>query len=88
MAEITLTVPSGTKSWKTTLAGAITALGAYLVTLEGWEKMAGQVLMVVGPILFGLFSKDANVTGGSVVQESTPEAKAAITTAPAVEVPK
>jgi hypothetical protein len=83
MASVTLNVPTGTKSWKTTLFGCITALGVYLAANEiGVMQMVGQVLSIVGPVLFGLFAKDANVTGGTVVQESTQAAKAAITDAP------
>ena len=57
------------KNWKTTLFGAITALGTYLSTVdEPIVKTVGQILMVLGPVMFGLFAKDANVTGGSVPQ--------------------
>lgn len=46
-------------SWKTTLAGAVTALGAYLMGADvdpAWLKTVGQVLMVVGPILLGFLT--------------------------------
>jgi drug/metabolite transporter (DMT)-like permease len=56
-------------SWKTTLAGAISALGAYFVNLDDpIMKIVGQVLVVLGPVLMGLFAKDSNVTGGTKVQ--------------------
>ena len=72
------------KSWKTTVAGAVAALGAYFVNLDDpIMQLIGQVLVVVGPVLMGMFAKDVNVTGGSVVQPSTPEVKASITTTPA-----
>lgn len=74
MSEVTIKVPTGTKSWKTTLFGAVTALGMYLAQQEGLYAVVGQILVVVGPVLMGLFSKDANVTGGSVV-EAAPEVK-------------
>lgn len=52
------------KSWKTTLFGAVTALGTYLATVEDpIAKVVGQILMVLGPVLFGIFAKDANVSG-------------------------
>lgn len=57
------------KSWKTTVFGALTAVGTYLVTIdEPITKTVGQILIVLGPILLGIFAKDANVTGGTVVQ--------------------
>ena len=57
------------KSWKTTLFGAITALGTYLATIDDpIIKTIGQILVVVGPVLLGIFAKDANVTGGEVTQ--------------------
>jgi hypothetical protein len=81
MATVTVNLPTA-KSWKTTLAGALMALGAYFQTLEGVYLIVGQVLVIGAPILMGLFAKDSNVTGGSVVQPSTEAAKEAITTAP------
>jgi hypothetical protein len=81
MATVTLNVPTST-SWKTTLFGALTALGAYLASLDGYYAMAGKVLMVAGPLLMGAFAKDSNVTGGTVVQPSSDAAKAAITETP------
>lgn len=58
------------KNWKTTLFGALTALGTYLATQDGITAMIGQSLTVLGPVLFGLFAKDNNVTGGTVVQDA------------------
>ena len=52
------------RNWKTTLFGAITAAGAGLIASDDpILKTIGQILAVVGPVLFGLFAKDANVTG-------------------------
>ena len=52
------------KSWKTTLFGALTALGTYLITVdEPITKIVGQILLVTGPVLLGIFAKDANVSG-------------------------
>ena len=76
MATLTVTVPSA-KSWKTTLAGALAALGAYLVTLDGYYAVAGQVLLVGGLFLGGLVQKDSNVTGGTVPQATPPAVEAA-----------
>lgn len=73
MAEITISVPSS-KSWKTTLAGALSALGAYFITLDGYYQIVGQVLVIAGPVLMGLFAKDSNVTGGTVSQPGIPVA--------------
>lgn len=57
------------KNWKTTLFGAISALGAFLAgTDDAIPKVIGQILVVVGPVLMGLFAKDSNVTGGTVEQ--------------------
>lgn len=60
------------KNWKTTLFGAITALGTFLATQDGITAVVGQALAVLGPILFGLFAKDHNVTGG--VEQAPPVA--------------
>jgi hypothetical protein len=57
------------KNWKTTLFGGITAIGSYLITIDdAILKTVGQVLVVLGPVLLGIFAKDTNVTGGTVVQ--------------------
>lgn len=49
------------KSWKTTLAGAVGALGVYLSTQPGLE-VVGQILAGLGSFLTGLFARDNNVT--------------------------
>lgn len=46
------------KSWKTTLAGAVGAIGVYLSTLEGNWRSAGQVLTALGIFLNGLVGRD------------------------------
>lgn len=58
------------KSWKTTLFGALAAVGAYLQTVQdpAWLQTVGKALVVAGPLLLGLFAKDSNVTGGTVQQ--------------------
>ena len=52
------------KSWKTTLFGAVTALGAYLQTIQdpSWLPMIGKGLVIAGPLLMGLFARDHNVS--------------------------
>ena len=57
------------KNWKSTLFGAVTAAGIGMAQSgDGFIQTIGQVLAVIGPILLGLFAKDANVTGGTVQQ--------------------
>ena len=55
------------KSWKTTLSGVLGAAGQIL-PFFGVPAEVGQAISVVGLFLVGLFAKDSNVTGGSVVQ--------------------
>lgn len=82
MADITVNLPS-TKSWKTTLAGAVAAAGGGMAMSEDPTiQLVGKILTIVGAILIGMFAKDSNVSGGTVSQESSPEVKAAVTTAP------
>lgn len=52
------------KSWKTTLCGAIAALGVYFQTIPdpAWMMTLGQVLAGVGTFLTGMFARDNNVT--------------------------
>lgn len=57
------------KNWKTTLFGGLTACGLGLSQTEDpILKTIGQILVVIGPVLLGVFAKDANVTGGTVAQ--------------------
>lgn len=49
------------KSWKTTLFGALAAVGTYLATQPGLE-IVGQVLTGVATFLLGAFARDNNVT--------------------------
>lgn len=55
------------KNWKTTLCGAIGALGVYLMTVPEYA-VYGKILASAGVFLGGLFAKDGNVTGGTVQQ--------------------
>lgn len=51
-------------SWKTTLAGAVGALGVYLQsqTQYGWAPMTGQIMCGLGTFLIGYFARDNNVS--------------------------
>ena len=53
------------KNWKTTLCGAITALGVYFATVTDppWLATVGQVMTGLGAFMTGMFAKDSNVTG-------------------------
>jgi hypothetical protein len=84
MAQITIVAPA---SWQPTVAGALAALGAYFLTLGGYWLIAGQVLNIGGLFILGLTSKQANVTGGTRVQPSTPEAAAALASVAAPNAP-
>ena len=62
------------KSWKTTVAGIITAIGVgFTQSDDPTLQMIGKILVVVGPIILGIVAKDSNVTGGTVIQP-TPKA--------------
>lgn len=52
------------KSWRTTLSGAIAALGSYLITLDdpAWLQVGGQVLLALGMLLMGGTARDNKVT--------------------------
>ena len=51
-------------SWKTTLFGTLSAIGAYLATVHdpAWVATVGKALMALGPMLLGWFARDNNVT--------------------------
>ena len=48
------------KSWKTTTAGALLALGTYLATVTDpkWVSMIGKGLAVIAPFLLGMTARD------------------------------
>lgn len=52
------------KSWKTTLGGALGALGTYLVTVDdpAWLQIIGQVFIGLGMLVMGLSARDNGVT--------------------------
>lgn len=52
------------KSWKTTLCGAIGAVGMYLQTVNdpSWMPTFGKILCALGILLAGYFARDNNVT--------------------------
>jgi hypothetical protein len=57
------------KSWKTTVAGIITAIGVgFMQSDDPTLQLIGKILAVVGPIIFGITAKDADVTGGTRAQ--------------------
>ena len=55
------------KNWKTTASGILAAAGQ-LLPMWGVPMEVSQAVSVLGLFLLGLFSKDHNVTGGSVQQ--------------------
>lgn len=52
------------KSWRTTLAGAIAALGTYLSTVDdpAWLQIVGQVMLAVGMLILGGSARDNKVS--------------------------
>jgi len=66
-----------TTSWKTTLFGAIAALGVYFTTVPSpsWVPIMGQVMLGAGTFLTGMFAKDSNVSNAA-----SPVASAKVTT--------
>lgn len=52
------------KNWKTTLFGAISALGVYFSTINdpSWMPTVGNILIGFGTFLVGFFAKDSNIT--------------------------
>lgn len=56
------------KSWKTTLCGALAALGAYLTTQPdpAWLATVGKVLSAVAVAGVGLFARDNDKTSADV----------------------
>lgn len=55
------------KNWKTTLSGILASAGM-LASLFGVPDEVGSSIGTIGIFLMGIFSKDANVTGGTVKQ--------------------
>ena len=57
------------KSWKTSLSGLLTAIGAALAQSDDHTvRIIGQILLIIGPLLMGLSAKDHDVHGGTVAQ--------------------
>lgn len=52
------------KSWKTTLGGAISALGTYLATVDdpAWLSLVGQIFVGLGVLIIGMNARDNTVT--------------------------
>lgn len=58
-----LSPKSAIKSWKTTLAGGVAALGEYLSKdTDPTMQMVGTVMVYVGLILVGIFARDHSVS--------------------------
>lgn len=53
------------KSWKTTLAGAIAALGVYFQTVPE-TQFVGDILAGAGAFLTGLFARDNDKTSEQI----------------------
>jgi hypothetical protein len=78
------------KSWMPTIFGLMAAAGTFLPDF-GVNEQVAKGIAAMGLILLGLTSKQFNVTGGNVLQSSSPTVTAAQTaemksnlTAPAV----
>lgn len=56
------------KSWKTTLCGALAALGTYLLSIPdpAWISTVGKILVGLGTAGIGLFARDNDKTSGDV----------------------
>lgn len=48
------------KSWKTTVCGAVAAVGSYMVTVPepGWVATVGKVLVGIATAGIGFFARD------------------------------
>lgn len=53
-------------NWKTTLGGAVGALGTYLITQPGGWALLGQIMIALGFVIVGGAGKDAT-TGSSAL---------------------
>lgn len=55
------------KSWKTTLAGAVAALGEYLSKpdQEPVVQTIGTIMVYAGLVMVGIFARDSNVSSES-----------------------
>ena len=64
LQKVFLTKAKPMKSWKTTFAGAITAVGVYLESIPepSYVPVIGKVLIGVGTFLVGLFARDNNIS--------------------------
>lgn len=55
------------KNWKTTLAGLFAGFGT-IGPMFGLKPEISAAISTIGVTLMGIFSKDSNVTGGTVAQ--------------------
>lgn len=66
------------KNWMTTASGLLAAIGAALAQMDDPTiKAVGAILAAVGTILLGASAKQFNVTGGTILQPTPPDVKAA-----------
>ena len=56
------------KSWKTTVSGAVAALGTYLTTQTdpAWLPMVGKLMVALGTAGVGIFARDNDKSSESV----------------------
>ena len=61
------------KNWKTSASGILAAIGLSLsANSDPTVKLIGEIVSIIGTVLFALAAKDGNVTGGSVPQATPP----------------
>lgn len=56
------------KSWKTTVAGALAAIGTYLITIPepSWIPTIGKILVGLGTAAIGFFARDNDKSSETV----------------------
>jgi hypothetical protein len=58
---------STVKNWKTTLMGCISAVAAYLITVDWTNPLALKTAVLpILAVIYGVISKDADQTGNTV----------------------
>lgn len=61
-------------NWKTTLGGALSALGTPLVaTGAGWVHTLGLILTTAGPLLLGWAAQDTKKAAANIVPIDPPK---------------
>lgn len=60
-------------NWKTTIGGALSALGVPLTTSSvGWVHTLGLILTTAGPLLLGWAAQDAKKAAANIVPIDPP----------------